>query len=185
MPASWQWTDAFVYRLNTNVPIVSSSLVCLPAVDAGGYGPKVLLPCARQLSPIRYCLNPSSTPQNEQDSITYDVHTAEQLINLQVESWAFAIDAAVLPLLVHSGVFHTRTCKLCDNKNGIVVGGEYALSEVLLNAGHNLATLMSRCVHLRYQHAYLSSGVINVKFILRSCTLSRALLFILVVAMCL
>lgn len=69
-------------------------------------------------------------------------------MHLQVESWAFAINAAVLPLLVRSGVFHIRTCKLCENKNGIVVGGEYALSEVLLNAGHNLATLMSRCVLL-------------------------------------
>jgi len=149
MPANWQWTDAFVHRLNTNVPIVSSSLVCLPAVDAGGYGPKVLGFPASQLSTTGFCLSkPSSIPQIQQDSRTYDVNTAKQLMHLQVESWAFAIDAAVLPLLVRSGVFHTRTCKLCDNKNGIVVGGEYALSEVLLNAGHNLATLMSRCVWL-------------------------------------
>ena len=56
MPANWQWTDAFVHRLNTDVPIVSSSLVCLPAVDAGGYGPKVLGFPASQLSTMLWIL---------------------------------------------------------------------------------------------------------------------------------
>lgn len=37
----------------------------------------------------------------------------------QVESWAFALDAQGLQLLVSVGVFHLRTCKLCDD--GIVV----------------------------------------------------------------
>ena len=41
MPAGWQWPDAFVDRLSAEVKIVSSSLVCLPAIDAGGHGPKV------------------------------------------------------------------------------------------------------------------------------------------------
>ena len=38
-----------------------------------------------------------------------------------------------------------RTCKLCDDDTGIVVGGEYALSQVLLDGGYTLATLMSKC----------------------------------------
>ena len=36
-----------------------------------------------------------------------------------MESWAFALDAQGLELLVTAGVFHLRTCKLCDD--GIVV----------------------------------------------------------------
>ena len=41
MGPSWQWTRAFTDRLVGNVKLVSSSLVCLPEVDAGGLGPKV------------------------------------------------------------------------------------------------------------------------------------------------
>ena len=41
MGLSWQWTRAFTDRLVGNVKLVSSSLVCLPEVDAGGLGPKV------------------------------------------------------------------------------------------------------------------------------------------------
>ena len=36
-----------------------------------------------------------------------------------MESWAFALDAQGLELLVTAGVFHLRTCKLCND--GIVV----------------------------------------------------------------
>ena len=42
MPLHWQWTDAFTERLDADTKIVSSSLVCLPSVDAGGHGPKVV-----------------------------------------------------------------------------------------------------------------------------------------------
>ena len=65
------------------------------------------------------------------------------LQHLQAESWAFAADAEALELLAGAGVFSMRTCKLCDD--GVVVMGEYGLSTVLLNAGHNIATLMSMC----------------------------------------
>ena len=41
MPSSWQWTRAFTDRLSGDVKGVSSSLVCLASVDAGGYGPKM------------------------------------------------------------------------------------------------------------------------------------------------
>lgn len=41
MPAGWQWTQAFIDRLVSNVGVVSSSLVCLPEEDAGGPGPKL------------------------------------------------------------------------------------------------------------------------------------------------
>ncbi len=44
MGTSWQWTQAFTDRLVDDVKLVSSSLVCLPEIDAGGLGPKVL-PC--------------------------------------------------------------------------------------------------------------------------------------------
>ena len=43
MPPGWQWTQAYTDRLVDNIKVVSSSLVCLPAVDAGGFGPKVSL----------------------------------------------------------------------------------------------------------------------------------------------
>ena len=38
---------------------------------------------------------------------------------MQVESWAFALDAKGLEVLANAGVFYLRTCKLCDD--GIVV----------------------------------------------------------------
>ncbi|KAK2080663.1 hypothetical protein QBZ16_000517 [Prototheca wickerhamii] len=41
MPPGWQWTQAFIDRLVSNVGVVSSSLVCLPEEDAGGPGPKL------------------------------------------------------------------------------------------------------------------------------------------------
>jgi len=43
---------------------------------------------------------------------------------------------------------HThRSCKLCaDDKRGIVVGGEYGLTQSQFDAGFNVATLMSRYV---------------------------------------
>ena len=65
-------------------------------------------------------------------------------MSLQVESWAFSVDLTSLKLLIDGGVFDRRTCKLCDDKTGIVVGGEYGLSRLLLGAGYNIATLMSR-----------------------------------------
>jgi len=43
MPTAWQWTRAFTDRLGGpgDVRGVSSSLVCLPEVDAGGRGPRM------------------------------------------------------------------------------------------------------------------------------------------------
>ena len=41
MGTSWQWTRAYTDRLVDDVKLVSSSLVCLPEIDAGGLGPKV------------------------------------------------------------------------------------------------------------------------------------------------
>ncbi len=43
MPPGWQWTRAFTDRLGGpgDVRGVSSSLVCLPEVDAGGRGPRM------------------------------------------------------------------------------------------------------------------------------------------------
>ena len=99
MPPAWQWTRAYTDRITDTIKVVSSSLVCLPTVDAGGFGPKV-------------------------------------------ESWAFAIDHVALQLLSEAGVFYLRACKLCND--GVVVLGEYGLSNVLLSHGYNLATLMSK-----------------------------------------
>ena len=53
-------------------------------------------------------------------------------------------DYAGLDLAVDSGIFWMRSCKLCTGDDGIVVRGEYGLSTILLSAGHNIATLMSR-----------------------------------------
>ena len=99
MPEGWQWTMAYTQRFIGDVRLVSSSIVCLPPVDAGGYGPKV-------------------------------------------ESWAFAIDQEGLDLVTEAGVFSLHVCKLCND--GVVVKGEYGLSNVLLGKGHNIATLMSK-----------------------------------------
>jgi len=63
---------------------------------------------------------------------------------LQIESWAFALDHVGLALLMKKGSFHTRTCKVCHGNDGIVVMGEYGMSKAMLDAGYNLATLMSR-----------------------------------------
>ena len=59
-----------------------------------------------------------------------------------MESWAFAVDAEALNLLLNTEVFHTRKCKLCND--GVVVMGEYGLSSAVLKAGYNIATLMSK-----------------------------------------
>ena len=89
---------------------MSSSLVCLPALDAGGAGPKV-------------------------------------------ESWAFGIDAEGLDVLSRNGVFGSRSCKLCDD--GIVVMGEYGLSNILMSHGYNVATLMARYRPVRLHYPRL------------------------------
>ncbi|KAL4854424.1 hypothetical protein ACK3TF_004779 [Chlorella vulgaris] len=98
MPPGWQWTQAYTDLLRGDVKAVGSSLVCLPEVDAGGYGPKL-------------------------------------------ESWAFAVDQDGLEALLREGVFHLRTCKLCDE--GVVVKGEYGLTNSLMKYGYNVDTLMS------------------------------------------
>jgi hypothetical protein len=41
MPNNWPWTSAFLVRLQGKVGLVGTSIVCLPASDAGGYGPSV------------------------------------------------------------------------------------------------------------------------------------------------
>lgn len=79
--------------------MVASSLVCLPALDAGGAGPKV-------------------------------------------ESWAFGTDVEGLEVLMRNRVFGSRSCKLCDD--GVVVLGEYGLTNILMAHGYNIATLMAR-----------------------------------------
>jgi hypothetical protein len=35
------WKDLFIAKINNNVKVVGTTIVCLPANDAGGYGPKV------------------------------------------------------------------------------------------------------------------------------------------------
>ena len=69
---------------------------------------------------------------------------------MQAESWAFALDSQSLELLVERGIFRTRTCKVCRGDEGIVVASEYGMSKAILEAGFNLATLMSRCAQLFY-----------------------------------
>eukprot|EP01026_Neomeris_dumetosa_P044303 TRINITY_DN3727_c0_g1_i3.p1 TRINITY_DN3727_c0_g1~~TRINITY_DN3727_c0_g1_i3.p1 ORF type:complete len:290 (-),score=19.87 TRINITY_DN3727_c0_g1_i3:309-1079(-) len=41
MPADWHWTEAYTSRFTDKIKAVSSSLVCLPEVDAGGPGPRL------------------------------------------------------------------------------------------------------------------------------------------------
>ncbi len=99
MPDEWSWTRAYTDYLNNDVKAVSSSVVCLPQVDAGGFGAKL-------------------------------------------ESWAFALDMVGLQLLMRAGTFSIRTCKLCTD--GVVVQGEYGITNVLFKNGYNIATLMHK-----------------------------------------
>lgn len=66
-----------------------------------------------------------------------------------MESWAFGTDAEGLDVLSRNGVFGSRSCKLCDD--GIVVMGEYGLSNILMSHGYNVATLMARYRPVRLQ----------------------------------
>ena len=43
LPPSWQWTQVFTDRIDENVKLVGSSLVCLPPTDLGGPGPRVTI----------------------------------------------------------------------------------------------------------------------------------------------
>lgn len=71
-----------------------------------------------------------------------------------MESWAFATDAEGLAVILKRGVFWERSCKLCSNENGIVVGGEYGLTISLFEAGYTIDTLMAmyRGVDWRDEH---------------------------------
>jgi hypothetical protein len=59
----------------------------------------------------------------------------------KLESWAFGVDQDGLEALLREGVFQLRTCKLCDE--GVVVKGEYGLTNSLMKYGYNVDTLMS------------------------------------------
>ncbi|GIM10518.1 hypothetical protein Vretimale_14187 [Volvox reticuliferus] len=63
----------------------------------------------------------------------------------RLESWAVAFDDVGMELVIRKGVLKVRTCKTCaDKDDGIIVGGEYGITSVLLEAAHNVATLMSK-----------------------------------------
>lgn len=68
----------------------------------------------------------------------------------KVESWAYAVDAQGLDILTTAGVYEIHKCKLCSD--GIVVKGEYGISQFILGAGFNIATLMSRYAPVRIWH---------------------------------
>ena len=85
----------------------------------------------------------------------------------QVESWAFAVDKAAMDLLIVSGVFYTRECKLCDD--GVVVMGEYGLSKAVLERGYNIATLMSMCVSSFLSKATMQPQCANVLVPMLTC----------------
>lgn len=56
-PAGWQWPRAFTDLLSADVKVAAASIVCLPDVDAGGFGPKArcgpLASAGRALSETR------------------------------------------------------------------------------------------------------------------------------------
>eukprot|EP00892_Ulva_mutabilis_P003939 jgi/Ulvmu1/1917/UM012_0077.1 len=60
----------------------------------------------------------------------------------KLESWAFAIDAEGLKVVLARGVFHLHLCKLCDD--GVVVMGEYGITTALFEAGYTIDTLMAK-----------------------------------------
>lgn len=99
MPGSWQWTMAYTDPLKGDVKAVGATIVCLPASDGGGLGPKI-------------------------------------------ESFAYSVDSEGLEIIVETGVFHVRECKLCID--GVVILGEYGISKAILAKGFNIASLMSK-----------------------------------------
>lgn len=133
MPRGWHWPDAYLDRFSADVRMVASSIACLPRMDAGGHGPKV---------------SPTAPSLSAQHHVASQASMATRLSGgtacLQVESWAFAVDLQALALLVKKGVFWLRRCKLCDRQEGVVVHSEYAMSNIILEAGFTLATLLSR-----------------------------------------
>lgn len=60
----------------------------------------------------------------------------------KIESWAFAVDAAGLRVLLEAGTFHLNTCKVCVD--GLIVQGEYGIAPALFEAGFTIDTLMSK-----------------------------------------
>lgn len=60
----------------------------------------------------------------------------------KLESWAFAIDAEGLRVVLARGVFHLHLCKLCTD--GVVVMGEYGITAALFDAGYTIDTLMAK-----------------------------------------
>ena len=62
----------------------------------------------------------------------------------RLESWAYAVDRVGLKVLLEARTFDIHSCKMCSGKEGIVVGGEYGIGIAMLDAGFNMATLMSR-----------------------------------------
>lgn len=69
-------------------------------------------------------------------------HTHAGGFGAKLESWAFALDLVGLQLLMRAGTFSIRTCKLCTD--GVVVQGEYGITNVLFKNGYNIATLMHK-----------------------------------------
>ncbi len=47
-----------------------------------------------------------------------------------------------------------RTCKLCSDGEGIVVGGEYGMTAAMLKEGYNVATFMTKYAKVRQTAAY-------------------------------
>jgi hypothetical protein len=62
----------------------------------------------------------------------------------RLESWAFALDWQGLKTIINAGALVIRSCKLCNGSNSVVVAGEYGVTRALIDAGYNVATLMSR-----------------------------------------
>lgn len=90
---------------------VSSSLVCLPEVDAGEpptQGSCVAAASADRLHARALLLHPCPFPRCQH------MHThITGGFGPKLESWAFGVDQAGLAALVNETVFAMRTCKLC------------------------------------------------------------------------
>lgn len=74
----------------------------------------------------------------------HDTHCFSGVPGPRLESFVFAVDADGLQVLLDAGVFHIRTCKLCTDTSGIVVGSEYAITTSLFERGYNVRTLLSK-----------------------------------------
>ena len=116
MPPDWSWTRAYTDRLRGRVKVVSSSLVCLPEIDAGGPG----LGCA---------LSPSG------------VHVAVTLEGSRLVLWERRADEWMVLLRADD----VGACEFTPDGDLLLTYGSSAENDVLMTAYFQCDTHQTSC----------------------------------------